>query len=101
MFFSGNLNMSGYQQNNILVSGPPVNNIFNDDANNFDNKSCCIECGAFAVLQKCKAHCNLDICENCKQKHWQTEMDELLKLKSHLETNVGDLRNYLCKYFRI
>lgn len=91
----GNLNMSGYQQNNILVSGPPVNNIFNDDANNFDNKSCCIECGAFAVLQKCKAHCNLDICENCKQKHWQTEMDELLKLKSHLETNVGDLRNYL------
>ena len=47
------------------------------------------------MLQKCKNHCNLDICENCKQKHWQVEVDDLLKMKSHLENSITELKTYL------
>lgn len=75
--------------NPILTSLPTVNNPFNE------NQQVCLECGAYAVLQKCKAHCNLDICENCKQNHWQIEVDDLLKMKTHLENNIADLKGYL------
>ena len=63
--------------------------------NDYTSKSCCLECGGYARLRKCTPHCNLDLCENCRQKHWQIEVDELLKMKTHLENNVADLRNYL------
>ncbi len=71
--------------------------IINDNVDDY-NKSCCLDCGIYSRLVKCNGHCNLDICENCKQKHWQTEMDELFKMKTHLENNMLDLKNYLGKY---
>lgn len=81
--------MPNYAPNSILVNGN-ANGNFSDPS-----QSCCLECGAYGLLQKCKAHCNLEICEDCKQKHWQIEVDDLLKMKTHLENNIGDLKTYL------
>ncbi len=94
---------SGYNLNNhtnpIINNYTPILNTAGPKGPNTSfgdlNQSCCLECGAYAMLQKCKAHCNLDICENCKQKHWQVEVDDLLKMKSHLENSIGELKNYL------
>lgn len=61
----------------------------------FGSKTTCLECGAYAYMHKCKGHCNKDICEDCREKHWQVEVDELLKMKNHLEGSVADLKNYL------
>ena len=83
--------MPTYSPNSILEPNSPFG----------EPQSCCLECGAYAVLQKCKAHCNLDICDDCKQKHWQFEVDDLLKMKTHLEDNIIELKNYLCKFSRI
>jgi hypothetical protein len=61
----------------------------------FSPKSCCIECGAYAQLVKCMSHCDLHICENCQHKHWQIEINELIKYKTSLENNVDELKKYL------
>ena len=68
---------------------------YSDDYN--ANKSCCIECGSFAFLVKCTAHCDMQICESCCEKHWQLEINDLIKIKTHLEDNVTELKKYLCK----
>lgn len=65
------------------------------DENSLSTKSCCIECGAYAHLVKCMSHCDLHICENCQHKHWQMEINELIKFKTSLENNVDELRKYL------
>jgi hypothetical protein len=59
------------------------------------NKSCCIECGIFGYLTKCAAHCDKQLCESCCDKHWQLEINELIKIKTTLENSVADLRKYL------
>jgi hypothetical protein len=59
------------------------------------DKSCCLECGQYSFLNKCTAHCDLMLCESCQQKHWQIELNELIRMKSLLEQNVADLKKYL------
>lgn len=88
--------------NNNSLSQP--SNIFSFDANNQEefveydsNKSCCIECGVFAFLVKCQGHCDMQLCESCCEKHWQFEINELIKIKTHLENSVTELKKYLCK----
>ena len=60
-----------------------------------NSKMCCLECGSYTYLIKCNSHCELMLCEQCQQKHWQMEINELIKLKTDLENNVADLRVYL------
>lgn len=80
----------------------PTSNIFSFDSNNQDefveydaNKSCCIECGVFAYLIKCQGHCDMQLCESCCEKHWQLEINDLIKIKNNLENNVTELKKYL------
>lgn len=56
------------------------------------NKGCCLDCGCFAYLNKFN---DLQLCDGCYQKHWQNEVNELIKYKSYLENNVRDLKKYL------
>ncbi len=79
--------MSSYGTNPILMNEPT--------GVGFGNKTTCLECGAYTYMHKCKGHCNKDICEDCREKHWQVEVDDLLKMKGHLEIGVADLKNYL------
>lgn len=56
------------------------------------SKGCCLECGTFAYLNKFN---DLQVCDNCYQKQWQNEINDLLKMKMFLENGVLDLKRYL------
>ena len=82
--------------NIILYDGGSSNQEYGvEGGEDFSGKGCCLECGMFTFLSKCNAHCDLQLCESCQQKHWQIEINELIKMKTFLETSVGDLRKYL------
>lgn len=55
-------------------------------------KGCCLKCGSFAYLSK---YNDAQLCDNCTQKHWQDEINELIKYKTFLESSVRDLKRYL------
>jgi hypothetical protein len=79
-----------------LNAYPNVNDyLFENMDNKSSSKMRCLECGSYTYLIKCNSHCELMLCELCQQKHWQMEINELIKLKTDLENNVADLRNYL------
>ena len=83
--------------NFIIYDGGSVNqeaeNNYREEE--FSGKSCCLECGMYTYLSKCNAHCDLQLCESCQQKHWQIELNELVKMKTYLESSVTDLKKYL------
>lgn len=91
--FSGGILQSSNQTPSIFSFDNQSNR--GDYADELGNKSCCIECGCFAVLIKCAAHCDMMLCENCCEKHLQLEINELIKIKNHLENSVVDLKKYL------
>jgi hypothetical protein len=35
------------------------------------------------------------VCEECQEKHWQMEINELLSMKTYMENSVADLKKYL------
>lgn len=63
----------------------------------------CSECGAYIGYVSIRnrlasvsgAEFGAVLCAVCMQKHWQEEVNELLKFKSSLESCVRDLRRYL------
>lgn len=63
----------------------------------------CVECGSYCGSYSIRSRFgdggNEIICETCLQKHWQDEVNELIKYKNSLEMGVRELRRYLSTRF--
>lgn len=72
------------------------------ESDSADQQCLCSECGSYCGSYVTRnKFCNgsaetENICETCLQKRWQDEVNELIKYKTNLETDVCELRQYLC-----
>lgn len=91
-----NADLAGSVTNGSLFNGfdeslPSSNLQFNSNS----PKGCCNECGTYTFVVRCASHCDQKVCEQCQQKHWQMEINELLTMKTSIENSVADLKKYL------
>jgi hypothetical protein len=87
-------NLSLYEQNETTRQDYGKNNESQYYAGGSLN-GFCSECGDYKHLVQCLSHCNIILCEACRNKHWFDEVDDLIKMKVNLEDNVASIRKYL------
>lgn len=85
----------------VLVDSPE------QEQRNDESEYNCTECGSYCdrytAARNSKFSSDINgnsgvICETCLHKHWQGEINELLKFKASLETSVRELRRYLSMF---
>lgn len=88
----------------VLVDSPE------QEQRNDESEYNCTECGSYCdrytAARNSKFSSDINgnsgvICETCLHKHWQGEINELLKFKASLETNVRELRRYLSMFSQL
>ena len=86
---------STYGMRRALLTGPILyeNTAGESLHNDIDGLSgICYDCGSNSYLTKSG---DTQLCENCIHKRWQTEISELIKVKTYLENSVDELKKYL------